>query len=69
MISRLGGAGFMMKKTKKKGTRIKLQTRAQTNELTQEVFRFPFFFDEYDSYDGAGCKERIAEEEENWSYW
>lgn len=55
-----------MKKTKqKKGTRIKVQTWAQTNELTQEVFRFPFFFDEYDSYDGAGCKERTAEEEES----
>ena len=66
MISRLGGAGFIMKKTKqKKGTRIKVQTWAQTNELTQEVFQFPFFFDEYDSYDGAGCKERTAEEEES----
>ena len=61
MISRLGGVGF----TVKKSTRIKLRTQAQTNELTQEVFRFPFFFDEYDSYDGAGCKEKIAEEEEN----
>ena len=47
----------------KKSIRIKLRTQAQTNELTQEVFRFPFFFDEYDSYDGAGCKERTAEEE------
>lgn len=59
MISRLGGAGFILKKD----TRIKLRTWAQTNKLTQEVFGFPFFFDEYDSYDGAGCKERTAEEE------
>ena len=58
MISRLGGAGFILKKD----TRIKLRTWAQTNKLTQEVFGFPFFFDEYDSYDGAGCKERTAEE-------
>lgn len=49
MISELRRAGFTMKNS----TRVTLRTVAQISALTQEVFRFPFFFDEYDSYDGA----------------
>lgn len=35
-----------------------IKNRAPIHELTQKVFRFPFFFDEYDSYDGAGYKKK-----------
>lgn len=43
----------------------KIKNRAPIHELTQKVFRFPFFFDEYDSYDGAGYKKKKAQGEEH----
>lgn len=60
VISTLGWAGFIMQKSRI----VKLRTGAQISELTQKVFWFPFFFDEYDSYDGASYKEKRTRKRE-----
>jgi hypothetical protein len=39
-----------------------VKVRIHVDELTQKVSRFPFFLDEYDSYDGA-CWEKAQGKE------